>query len=115
MAREIAKSEFRTFARQCGVTFSENFFRSLEQMYLVEARDLIEKYESEAAINGLYYNREDERNAVDTFFESLEEAKKDYTKYITNDTRLPSWDTVLSVDSDFLKRLEEAVEEDDIM
>jgi glucosyl-3-phosphoglycerate synthase len=114
MSREIGKSLIRNLARQHGVTFTEDLFITLEQLYLEEARDLVNVYEGEARINGFDYNRHEENQIVTTFAESLVEAKSEYTEHLESDPTLPSWERIVSADPDFLKKMLDAVEKDNI-
>src|SRR5512134_3447883 len=59
MTVDICKSVFRTLASE-GVVFSEGLFKSLSAAYLRYAEDTIMKYEADAAINGLVFDRHEE-------------------------------------------------------
>ena len=66
MTIDICKSIFRTLASE-GVIFSDGFFKSLSVAYLRQAEDTIMKYEADAAINGLEFDRHEEAKAVEAF------------------------------------------------
>ncbi len=115
MSREISKSIFRTLARHHGVTFTDDIFRTLEQLYVKEAEKLIDVYEGEAEINALDYNRHEEKVIVETFAnKSLKEAKEEYNRYVESEPTLPSWERIISADPHFFKKFEDAVGEDNL-
>src|SRR3990167_8583322 len=64
MCIDISKSMFRTLAAG-GVIFSDSLFKSLEVTYLRLAEDTIVKYDADAAINGLVFDRHEEAKAVE--------------------------------------------------
>jgi glucosyl-3-phosphoglycerate synthase len=66
MTVDICKSVFRTLASE-GVVFSDGAFKSLSAAYLRNAEDTIMKYEADAAINGLVFDRHEEAQAVEAF------------------------------------------------
>ncbi len=59
MTVDICKSVFRTLASE-GAVFSDGFFKSLSVAYIRTAEDTIMKYEADAAINGLEFDRHEE-------------------------------------------------------
>ena len=65
MTVDICKSIFRTLASE-GVVFSDGLFKSLSVAYLRSAEDTIMKYEADAAINGLLFDRHSEAMTVET-------------------------------------------------
>ena len=73
MTVDICKSIFRTLASE-GVVFSEGFFKSLSVAYLRSAEDTIMKYEADAAINGLEFDRHEEAKAVEAFTRAIMQA-----------------------------------------
>jgi glucosyl-3-phosphoglycerate synthase len=56
MTVDICKSIFRTLASD-GVVFSDGLFKSLMATYLRQAEDTLMKYEADASINGLAFDR----------------------------------------------------------
>ncbi len=73
MTVDICKSIFRTLASE-GVVFSDGFFKSLSVAYLRSAEDTIMKYEADAAINGLEFDRHEEAKAVEAFTRAITQA-----------------------------------------
>lgn len=66
MCVDICKSLFRTLASE-GIVFSDGFFKTLVATYTRTAQDMLKRYEDDAAINGLVFDRHEESLAVETF------------------------------------------------
>lgn len=111
MSIDIAKSIFRTVASE-GVVFSDGFFKSLMAAYLKMAEDSIVKYESDAAINGLFYDRHEEAAMVDAFTRSIMEAAKTISESPLGAPMIPNWNRVISATPGILERLKAVIEED---
>src|SRR5207237_7339623 len=71
MAIDIAKHLFRTLASE-GVSISDGFFTSVTPAYLREAQDAIRKYDDDARINGLAFDRHAEGTAAEIFAQPVE-------------------------------------------
>lgn len=111
MCIDIAKSVFRTLASE-GIVFSEGFFKTLIATYVRTAQDLLKRYEDDAAINGLFFDRHEESLAVETFTNGIREAAE---IIIANPIGVPliaSWDRVTSAIPDILSMIHAAVEKD---
>jgi glucosyl-3-phosphoglycerate synthase len=111
MAVDIAKHLFRTLASE-GVVISDGFFKSVKAAYLREAQDAIRKYDDDARINGLSFDRHAENNAADMFAKSIEIAAKTVTEDPLGTPLIPNWNRVTSAIPEFLERFRQAVEED---
>lgn len=111
MSIDIAKSIFRTLASE-GLVFSDGFFKSLVATYLRLAEDTIMKYESDAAINGLIFDRHEEAMTVDTFTKSVSIAAHAIMENPLGAPLIPNWNRVISAIPGILERLKSAVEED---
>jgi len=111
MSIDIAKSLFRTLASE-GVVFSDGFFKSLMANYLKLAEDSIVKYESDAAINGLSFDRHDENMTVDAFTRSIMEAARTIMENPLGAPLIPNWNRVISATPGILERLKAVVDED---
>src|SRR3989338_6343771 len=70
MGIDITKTLFTTLA-STGIIFNDSFFRTLRITYSRAAQAFIEKYESDSAINGLYFDRHLEIKAVEAFTNGL--------------------------------------------
>lgn len=111
MAVDICKSIFRTLASD-GVVFSEGLFRSLIATYLRQAEDTLMKYEADAMINGLAFDRHDEAKAVEAFTRAIEMASQAFVKNPLGAPLIPNWNRVSAAIPDIFEMLKTAVEAD---
>jgi glucosyl-3-phosphoglycerate synthase len=111
MAVDICKSVFRTLASE-GVVFSDGLFKSLLVTYLRQAEDTIMKYETDAMINGLDFDRHEEAKAVDTFTRAIAMAAQAYMENPMSTPLIPNWNRVTSAIPDIFDMLKTAVAED---
>ena len=95
-----------------GVTFTKDHFRSLEVRYVRMAEDTISRYQADAMLNGLQFDRHTEELAVTTFAKSLHEAASEFTADPLGLPLLPNWNRVIAAVPDFfdllLKRIQGA-------
>lgn len=111
MCVDISKSLFRTLSSE-GVVFSDGLFKTLLATYVRTAQDMLKRYEDDAAVNGLKFDRHEESLAAETFTEGIKIAAEAITKDPLGVPLIPSWDRVTSALPDVLSMLKEAVEED---
>lgn len=111
MAVDISKSILRTLASE-GIVFSEGFFKTLMATYVRTAQDMLKRYEDDAAVNGLVFDRHEESLAVDTFTKGIKKAAEIIMEDPLGVPLIPSWDRVTSAIPDILNTIKEAVEED---
>ncbi len=111
MCVDICKSIFRTLASE-GIVFPEGFFKTLVATYVSTAHDLLKRYEDDASINGLFFDRHDESLAVETFTNGIKKAAEIISGDPLGVPLISSWDRVISAIPDILERLKKAVEED---
>jgi len=113
MSCDITKSLYRKMATQ-GQVFSHETVRTIKAAYYRIALDLIESYNSDAAINGLKYDRHTEGSTVEVFAENILSAGEEFLdpSKSMDVPFMPSWKRVISAVPDILHRLREAVEED---
>jgi glucosyl-3-phosphoglycerate synthase len=111
MCVDICISIFRTLASE-GIVFSEGFFKTLVATYVRTAQDMLKRYEDDAAINGLFFDRHEESLAVDTFTKGIRKAAEIITEDPLGVPLIASWDRVISAIPDILSKIKEAVEED---
>jgi len=111
MTIDISKSIFRTLASE-GVVFSDGFFKSLTVAYLRLAEDTIMKYEADAAINGLEFDRHEEAKAVESFMRAITMAAETFMKNPMGTPLIPNWNRVTSAIPGILDMLKKAVDED---
>ena len=111
MTIDICKSIFRTLASE-GVVFSDGFFKSLSVAYLRLAEDTIMKYEADAAINGLEFDRHEEAKAVEAFTRAITLAAQTFLENPMDSPLIPNWNRVTSAIPGILDMLKKAVDED---
>src|SRR4030042_1703983 len=111
MCIDITKSLFRTLTQE-GVIISDGLLRTLAGTYLRTAQDTIKKYEDDAAINKLFFDRHAEGTAVETFLQGIRIAGDDFLKDPLGSPEIPNWNRVTSAIPDFLENLKEAVAAD---
>jgi glucosyl-3-phosphoglycerate synthase len=111
MCVDISKSLFRTLASE-GIVFSSGLFRTLVATYVRTAQDMLKRYEDDAAVNGLYFDRHEESLAVDTFTRGIRQAAEIIMEDPLGVPLIASWDRVTSALPDILTAIRSAVEED---
>jgi glucosyl-3-phosphoglycerate synthase len=111
MCVDICKSIFRTLASE-GIVFSDGLFKTLVATYVRTSQDMLKRYEDDAAINCLFFDRHEESLAVDTFTNGIRKAAEIITDDPLGVPLIASWDRVTSAIPDILIRLRKAVEED---
>ncbi len=111
MCIDISKSIFRTLASE-GIVFSSGLFRTLIATYVRTAQDLLKRYEDDAAINGLEFDRHEESLAVEAFTRGIKVASEIIMKDPLGVPLISSWDRVESALPFILDMVKEAVDED---
>jgi len=111
MCVDITKTIFRTLSTE-GVIISAGLLRTLESTYLRTAQDTIKRYEDDASINQLYFERHAEVSAVEAFCKGIKIAAKEFLDNPLSTPEIPNWNRVTSAIPDFLNKLRETVEED---
>jgi len=111
MCIDITKTIFRTLSTE-GVIISAGLLRTLESTYLRTAQDTIKRYEDDASLNQLFFDRHAEVSAVEAFCKGIKIASKEFLDDPLSVPEIPNWNRVTSAIPDFLDKLREAVEED---
>jgi len=111
MCVDICKSIFRTLASE-GIVFSDGFFKTLVATYTRTAQDMLKRYEDDASINGLVFDRHEESLAVDTFTKGINKAAEMIMRDPLGVPLIASWDRVTAAIPDILDRIFQAVQED---
>jgi glucosyl-3-phosphoglycerate synthase len=93
MTVDIAKSIFRNLALE-GVEFSLGFFKTLSNIYLKEAQETVIRYENDAAINGLQFDRHEESICVEAFAEGIKLAGEIFWENPSTSPLIPNWHRV---------------------
>ena len=111
MCIDISKSIFRTLSSE-GIVFSDGFFKSLIATYVRTAQDMLKRYEDDASVNGLVFDRHEESLAVETFTQGIRVASEIIMEDPLGVPLISSWDRVESALPDILDMVKNAVEED---
>jgi len=111
MSIDIAKAIFRNLAIE-GAILSESLLNSLVITYLRTAQDTIKRYNDDAAINGLLFDRHQETITVEAFTRAIQIAGKEFREDPLYSPLIPNWSRVTSAIPDFLEQLHEVVEEE---
>jgi len=111
MAIDIGKSLLRNLATE-GLVFDAAFFNTLRTAYQRAAQDAIKKYEDDATINGLVFDRHAERLAVDAFIRGIRIAAEEFVQDPLGIPLITNWNRVVSAVPKFFEMLENAVDVD---
>ena len=111
MSVDICKSVFRTLASE-GVIFSDSFFKTLMTTYARTAQDMLKRYEDDASVNGLLFDRHEESLAVEIFTQGLKRSSEVIVKDPLGVPLIAGWDRVFAAIPDILDTIREAVEAD---
>lgn len=111
MTVDITKSIYRTLAQE-GVQFSEGFFKTLSNIYVKIAQETIVRYENDAAINGLKFDRHGEMICVEAFAEGIKRAGDVFWMNPSETNLIPNWHRVTAALPEFFDLLKKAVSQD---
>ncbi len=111
MCIDISKSLFRTLSSE-GVVFSDGLFKTLIATYVRTAQDLLKRYEDDAAVNSLVFDRHSESLAGETFIHGIKTAAEIIMDNPVGVPLIPAWDRATSAIPDILRTIHNAVEED---
>jgi len=108
---DITKSIFRNLALE-GVEFSIGFFKSLSNIYLKVAQETVIRYENDAAINGLDFDRNNECLCVEEFAKGIEKAGEVFWENPSETVLIPNWYRITAAIPEFFGLLKDAVKND---
>jgi glucosyl-3-phosphoglycerate synthase len=111
MTTEISRAIFAKLATN-GAVFSRGLFRSIKATYYRVALDFLDRYHTDAVINGLALDRHSEEQAIDLFTANVYRAGELFLDNPMQIPTIPSWKRVISAVPDFYERLLIAVEAD---
>jgi glucosyl-3-phosphoglycerate synthase len=111
MSIDITRVFFRTLASE-GIAVSEGLTKSLLATYLRTAQDTVKKYDDDAAINNIPFDRREESLAVHTFAEGLRIGGESFLNAPLGNPEIPTWTRIASAIPDFLPLLKQSVDED---
>ncbi|TAJ09911.1 MAG: glycosyl transferase [Nitrospirae bacterium] len=111
MCIDITKSLFRNLASE-GMVLSDGTLKTLRATYLQAAQEAISRYENDAAINCLKFDRHEERAAVEVFLKGMKLATEAFLDDPLGVPMISNWSRVTAAVPDIFGRLIEAVEDD---
>jgi len=111
MCVDITKSLFRNLASE-GLVLSESTLKTLRATYLQAAQEAISRYENDAAINSLRFDRHEERRAVEVFLRGMMLATDSFLEDPLGVPMISHWSRVTHAVPDIFHRLLDAVEQD---
>jgi len=111
MCVDITKSLFRNLASE-GLVLSESTLKTLRATYLQAAQEAISRYENDAAINSLRFDRHEERQAVEIFLRGMTLATASFLEDPLGVPMISNWSRVTHAVPDMFQRLIDAVEQD---
>jgi glucosyl-3-phosphoglycerate synthase len=111
MAIDIAKAVFRNLAIE-GASVSSSLLNTLVINYLRTAQDTIKRYNDDAALNGLQFDRHQESITVEAFTQAVQIAGKEFIENPLYSPLIPNWNRVTSAIPDFLTTLHDTIEEE---
>ncbi|MDO9119008.1 MAG: glycosyl transferase [Nitrospira sp.] len=111
MSADITKALFRNLASD-GVILSDGLLKTLRATYLQAAQDAISRYENDAMINSLQFDRHQERTAVEVFLKGMKLATQSFIEDPLGVPMISNWSRVVAAVPDVFGLLIEAVESD---
>jgi len=111
MSIDIAKAIFRNLAIE-GATVSDSLLKTLIVTYLRTAQDSIKRYNDDAALNGLLFDRHQENKLVEAFTKAIQIAGKEFQEDPRYSPLIPNWNRVTSAVPDFLEQLHATIEKE---
>lgn len=111
MCMDITKALFRNLANE-GLILSEGVLRTLQATYLQAAQEAIGRYEHDAAINSLRFDRHEERKGVEVFLHGMKLAAESFLTDPLGVPMISNWSRVTAAVPDIFTRLLEVVEND---
>ena len=111
MTIDITKAFLRKMATQ-GYVFTEESFRTLKATYFRKALEYIDIYKDDAKINGLTLDINLEEKTVELFAENIIVAGKSFLSQPMEKPFIPSWQRIEYASPGFIKKLRQAVSED---
>jgi len=111
MSTDITKAIFRNLASG-GVILSDGLLKTLRATYLQAAQDAISRYENDAMINSLRFDRHQERTAVEVFLKGMKLATQSFIEDPLGVPMISNWSRVAAAVPDVFELLIDAVESD---
>ena len=111
MAVDICKTLFRTLSAEGG-KLDSGLFRALQSTYVRIAEDTITRYQADALIDGLIFDRHQEEVAVESFAKALRIASEAYLEDPLGQPLIPNWNRITAALPGFLEEIQAQVDLD---
>lgn len=111
MAVDICKTLFRTLSSE-GAILDAGLFKTLQSRYIRAAEDTITRYNADALIDGLHFDRHAEEVAVETFSRALRIAADGFLDDPLGQPLIPNWNRITAALPGFLEELRREVDLD---
>jgi glucosyl-3-phosphoglycerate synthase len=111
MTVDICKNLFRTLAAE-GVVLDDGTFNSLLARYMRMAEDTLRRYNADALINGLEFDRHAEEIALSAFSRGINLARRSFLEDPLGVPLIPNWNRVMAAIPEFFSLLNTAIESD---
>lgn len=111
MAVDICKTLFRTLSAE-GIRLDSGVFRSLQSTYVRTAEDTITRYQADALIDGLVFDRHQEELAVEAFAKAIRMASEAYLEDPLGMPLIPNWNRITAALPGFLEEIQAQVNAD---
>ena len=111
MSYDIAKAVFRKLAAD-GIPLSADLFHTLSAATYSIALDMIDRYQADATMNGLHYDRQTEEAAAAVFAKAILNAGKRFLEHPRETRFIPSWTQVRASKPQILEAIRTAVDAD---
>ena len=111
MAVDICKTLFRTLAAE-GTRLDSGVFRALQSTYVRTAEDTITRYQADALIDGLLFDRHQEEVTVACFAKAIRMASESYLADPLGQPLLPNWNRITAALPGFLEEIQAQVDLD---
>jgi glucosyl-3-phosphoglycerate synthase len=111
MAVDIAKILFRTLSAE-GARLDSGVFRALQSTYVRTAEDTIARYQADALIDGLVFDRHQEEATVEAFSRAIRMAAEAYLEDPLGLPLIPNWNRITAALPGFLEEIQAQVEAD---
>jgi len=111
MTFDIAGTFYRILSDE-GISLSGEFFDTLSEIYARHARDAITQFYHESLINGLRFDREEEKEKTTLFKRAIRDAGKVYLENPLETQFIPAWSRVNTMLPTFMTDLKTTIEKD---
>ncbi len=111
MAVDICKTLFRILSAE-GTRLDSGLFRALQSTYVRTAEDTITRYQADALIDGLVFDRHQEEVTVECFAKAIRMASESYLSDPLGQPLLPNWNRITAALPGFLEEIQAQVDLD---